>query len=277
MYFKKLVRDGSEIQEDGEITPSSDSVTVLVSQLVQSSSIAGRKVDRLFSVSSADLEVEGLDVDSSHTQCRPSSSKLSTLAPCKDQESRVHADTKVLGTHSRYFKVCSTGSISPTHTPSLFTVNGVVGGHLVTALIDSGCDVECVLSTPCAERLGLVRNPSSFKAERWDGSLSPLEVVTQPLTLNLGGQLDSKGQKPYIAESLPFDLILGLEWLRKYNPRINWKSDTLLIYDSSKRRCVRLSAQKSSMSTPNYVITPKQLKRSARKGVMVLLVQLHHV
>jgi hypothetical protein len=114
----------------------------------------------------------------------------------------------------------------------------------VTALIDSGCDVECVLSTPCAERLGLARNPSSCKAERWDGSLSPLEVVTQPLTLNLSGRLDCKGLKPYIAESLPFDLILGLEWLRKYNPRINWKGDTLLIYNSSQGRCVRLSAQK---------------------------------
>jgi hypothetical protein len=79
MYFKKLVRDGSEIQEDGEITPSSDSVTVIVSQLVQSSDPASRKVDRLVTVSSADLEVGGLDVDSSQTQCRPSSSKLSTL------------------------------------------------------------------------------------------------------------------------------------------------------------------------------------------------------
>jgi hypothetical protein len=162
MYFKKLVRDGSEIQEDGEITPSSDSVTVLVSQLVQSSNPASRKVDRLVSVSSADLEVGGLDVDSSQTQCRPSSSKLSTLVPSWDQTSRVDADRKVLGTHSRYSDVCSTGTPSPRHTPSLFTVNGVVGGHLVTALIDSGCDVECVLSTSCAERLGLARNPSSF-------------------------------------------------------------------------------------------------------------------
>jgi hypothetical protein len=31
------------------------------------------------------------------------------------------------------------------------------------------------------------------------------------------------------------------------------------------------------MSTPNYVITPKQFKRSARKGATVFLVQLHHV
>jgi hypothetical protein len=172
--------------------PSSDNVTVLVSQLVQCNDPASRKVDRLVSVSSADSEVGGLDVDSSQTQCRPSSSKLSALAPLEDQISRVDADRKVLGTHFRYSDTCSTGTSSPIHTPSLFTVNDVVGDHLVTALIDSGCDVECLLSTPCAERLGIVRSPSSFKVERWGGSLCPLQMVTQQVTLNLGGQLDCK-------------------------------------------------------------------------------------
>jgi hypothetical protein len=96
MYFKKIVRDGSGIHEDGKITPSSDIVTVLVSQLVRSSEPASRKVERLVSVSSADLEVGGLDIDFSQTQCRPSSSKLSTLVPSEDKTSRVDADRKVL-------------------------------------------------------------------------------------------------------------------------------------------------------------------------------------
>jgi hypothetical protein len=90
----------------------------------------------------------------------------------------------------------------------------------VAALIDSGCTVERVLSGYCTEKIVLVRITPSFKAERRDGSISPLEVVTQPLILNLGGQLDGKGLKPYIAESPPFDLILVIEWLRKYNPGI---------------------------------------------------------
>jgi hypothetical protein len=71
MYFKELARDGSGIQEDGEITPSSDSVTALFSQLVKSSNPASRKIDCLVSVSGADLEVGGLDVDSSQTQLTP--------------------------------------------------------------------------------------------------------------------------------------------------------------------------------------------------------------
>jgi transposase InsO family protein len=277
MSFKKLIADGSEISEDTTKVPCADSITVLVSQLVQDRNSASRKVDRLVTFSSANIEVGELDENSSQQQCRPSPLELSKLVPVENQVSQVNADRKVLGTHSKYSNVRAEGPMSSSSTPSLFTVNGVIGGHLVTALIDSGCDVECVLSIHCAERLGLARSPSLLKAERWDGSLSPLEVVKQPLTLNLGGQLDCEGLTPYCAESLPFDLILGLEWLRKYNPRINWKSDTLLVYDNSQRRCVHISAQKSSMHVPNYVITPKQLKRSARKGATVFLVQLHHV
>jgi hypothetical protein len=151
-------------------------------------------------------------------------------------------------------------------------VNGVIRGHLVTALIDSGRTLERVFNVYCTEKLVLVRITSSFKADRWDDSISPLEVVTQPLILNLGGHLEGKGLKPYVAESPPFDLILGIEWLRKYNPGIKRKSDTLPTFDGSRRRFVCLLAQSLSINTPNYVLPPKQLKLSAQKGATVFLV-----
>jgi hypothetical protein len=81
---------------------------------------------------------------------------------------------------------------------------------------------------------------------------------------------------PYCAQSHPFNLILGLEWLRKWNPRINWKSSTLIVRDHEQNCIVCLSGQKSPKQ-PNYVITSKQLKRDARKGRPVYLVQLYHV
>jgi hypothetical protein len=90
-------------------------------------------------------------------------------------------------------------------------VNGLINWSLVIALIDSGCEVECVLSIQCADRVGIAHRPSPLGAERWDGSLTDLKVATQPVTLNLGGQLDVKELIPYCAQSLPFDRILGLE------------------------------------------------------------------
>jgi hypothetical protein len=102
-------------------------------------------------------------------------------------------------------------------------------------------------------------------------------VATQPLTLNLGGQLDVKEFMPYCAQSLSFDLILGIEWLRKWNLRINWKSNPLIVRDHEQNCNVCLSTQNSSKQLPNYVLTSKQLKRDAIKGRPVSLVQMYHV
>jgi predicted aspartyl protease len=168
----------------------------------------------------------------------------------------------VLGTNSRYSKL----SRRSREKSSLYTVNGLINWNLVTALIDSGCEVECVLSIQCADRVGIAHRPSTLRAERWDGSLTDLEVAKQPVTLNLVGQLDVKEVMNYCAQSLPFDLILGLEWLRKWNPRINWKSDTLIFRDHERKCDVCLSTQNSSKQIPNYLITSKQLKLDARKG-----------
>jgi hypothetical protein len=97
------------------------------------------------------------------------------------------------------------------------------------------------------------------------------------VTLNLGGQLDVKEFMPCCAQSPPLDLILGNEWLRKWNPRIKWKSNTLIVRDHERECNVCLSPQNGSKQLPNYVITRRQLKRDARNGRPVYLVQMHHV
>jgi hypothetical protein len=38
----------------------------------------------------------------------------------------------------------------------------------------------------------IAHRPFTLRAERWDGSLADLVVATQPVTLNLGGQLNFK-------------------------------------------------------------------------------------
>jgi hypothetical protein len=53
------------------------------------------------------------------------------------QKSQINKDRVVLGTNSRYSKL-------PRHIlgkSSLFTVNGLINGNLVTELIDSWCEV----------------------------------------------------------------------------------------------------------------------------------------
>jgi hypothetical protein len=111
------------------------------------------------------------------------------------QQSQVNKDRVVLGTNSGHSKLLrhSRGK------PSLFTVKGLINWNLVTALIDSGCVVEYVLCTQCADRVGVAHRHSTLRAERWDGTLTDLKVATQPVTLKLDGQLDVKEFMPYCA------------------------------------------------------------------------------
>jgi hypothetical protein len=171
------------------------------------------------------------------------------------------SNRKVVGRYSRYATI--EGANSRTHqndTSPLLVLHGLVAGQIISVLIDSGCGLETVLSNPCAERLGFMRTPSCLRAECWDGSLSLLEVVGHPIALDLGGQLTCE-LKPNCAKSFPYDLILGKEGLRMWNPRINWKNDTLLVFDPASQKVVRLAAQDAEKHTPTQVITATQLKR----------------
>jgi hypothetical protein len=62
-----------------------------------------------------------------------------------------------------------------------------------------------------------------------------------------------------------------------WNPRINSKNDTLLVFDPASQKVVRLAAQDAQKYTPTQVITATQLKRRARKGIPVYLVQINNI
>jgi hypothetical protein len=95
-----------------------------------------------------------------------------------------------VGRYSRYTTIEGANCRSRQNgTLPLLVLHGLVAGQIISVFIDSGCELEAVLSNPCAERLGLVRTPSCFGEERWDGSLSSLEVVGHLIALDLGGQL----------------------------------------------------------------------------------------
>jgi hypothetical protein len=182
-----------------------------------------------------------------------------------------------VGRYSRYATIEGANYRSRQNgTSPLLVLHGLVAGQIISVFIDSGCELEAVLSNPCAERLGLVRTPSCLGEERWDGSLSSIEVVGHLIALDLGGQLTCE-LKPYCVISLPYDLILGKEWIRMWNPRINWKNDTLLVFDPASQKVVRLAAQDAQKHISTQVITATQLKRRARKGIPVYFVQINNI
>jgi hypothetical protein len=182
LQFKKLGRDETIHESKGKHSVPPSSVSVLVSQFVSDCSLSesNSKDHRFGNVSTAQIVVGGSVKGLSKDQSRPVSLELGKLDLEYVQQSQVNKDRVVLGTNSGYSKLPrrSRGKYS------LFTVNGLINGNLVTAMIDSGCEVECILSIQCADRVGIAHRPSTLRAERWDGSLTDLDVATQPVTLN---------------------------------------------------------------------------------------------
>jgi hypothetical protein len=149
---------------------------------------SNNKAYRFSNFSTSQIDVVRLVKQQSKDQSRLVSLELETLNLENVQKSQVNQDRVVLGTNSEYFGL-------PRHSHvkySLLTVNGLINGNLVTALIYSGFEVECVLGFQLTDRAGIAFRPSTLRDERCDGSLIDLEVPTQTVTLNLDGHLDVK-------------------------------------------------------------------------------------
>jgi hypothetical protein len=190
LQVKNLGRDETTHESKGHHSVPPSSVSVLVSQFVSDCSISesNNKYHRFGNDFAAQIDVGGSVKESSKDQSRPVSLELGNLDLENVQQSQVNKDRVVLGTNSGYSKLPrrSRGK------SSLVTVTGLINGNLVAALIDSGCEVECVLSIKCAYRVGIAHRNSTLRAGRWEGSLTDLKKATQTLTLNLGGQLGVK-------------------------------------------------------------------------------------
>jgi hypothetical protein len=138
-----------EINQQSTLPPSIFSV--LVSQVFSDCSLSeSNNKDNCFdNVSTSQMDVGGLVKRSSKDQSRPVSFELETLDLENVQQSQVNQDRVVLGTNSGYSKLTRHSH----GRSSLFYVNWLINWNLVTALNDSGCEVECVLGIQCADRV----------------------------------------------------------------------------------------------------------------------------
>ena len=97
----------------------------------------------------------------------------------------------------------------------------------INALIDSGA-ARNFISERLANEIGVMtRNVGPINATNVDGSrIKPIMKQTVPLHLEVAGRLQPT--KLLVAD-IGEEMILGLPWLRKYNPSIDWAAQTLEI------------------------------------------------
>jgi predicted aspartyl protease len=98
--------------------------------------------------------------------------------------------------------------------------------HELVALLDSGCEVELVLSRRLADQLRIDYSPISREVSLPDGTRMTAARTSQ-LTLDIVGS--RKNLTTVVVDMVAFDCILGLPWLDAASPVVNWKARKLLL------------------------------------------------
>ncbi|XP_058041925.1 uncharacterized protein LOC131199783 [Ahaetulla prasina] len=106
------------------------------------------------------------------------------------------------------------------------------------ALLDSGC-TRCMISPELVEKMELklrtLSKPIAFA--QLDGSVAgggPAHFVTEPIEMIIGDHREILNF--IVAPGMDQPLLLGLSWLRKWNPHINWRTGVLRFRSRTLKR-----------------------------------------
>jgi hypothetical protein len=96
------------------------------------------------------------------------------------------------------------------------------------ALVDCGCGGEFLIARTFADRNGVdYESSSGERVGLPDGNLLPVWRTKKLLSLNVGPI--SNGVRAVVTESSVYNVILGRPWLARWNPRIDWRREKLMV------------------------------------------------
>lgn len=140
----------------------------------------------------------------------------------------------------------------------LLTFTGKVNGVTCEILVDSGAE-EDFISQNFAEKIAAYTLPADEFAEMPDGSAAPLRLTSSLLELQIGPMTEAK---EIFVDIQKRDIMLGAPWLHQHNPRIDWKTGSMLLGSNG----APFVAQALPQRQPTFLISAKQLNRLASKS-----------
>ena len=116
-------------------------------------------------------------------------------------------------------------------SPKQLVFEGTINKTPVSFLLDGGAD-HSILSQQFAMRNGIVIRPldQPITSKFANGTSETIKFATDPLQLQCQGHRSHL--QPLVSNSASFDLLVGLDWLSKYNPRVDWDRGTLTVSDA---------------------------------------------
>jgi hypothetical protein len=162
---------------------------------------------------------------------------------------------------------------------TMLCVSVSVANVSATALVDGSCGGELLISRTIADRSGIDYESSSGERVKLpDGTLLPVWRTKKLLSLNLGPM--SNDVRAVVTEMRVYNVILGRPWLTRWNPRIDWRGDKLLVSVNGEAHVFDASLGPSAESQKEcrttFVSTVK-VKKEVRKGEAWSIVHVNTV
>lgn len=182
----------------------------------------------------------------------PAPSPLASIAPSRSPSlskpttstriaanSIASAPTQLHCTHSQQLSLAPPPPLAPevnqltNRGRSLITLQGHLGPHSATILVDSGATGNFV-SSSFVRSHGLAFASDATRIKLADGREQAAAGLLTAAPVRVGTYADTIDLT--IADLSGYDIILGMSWLHHYNPAIDWRGRTLSFTDAAGLR-----------------------------------------
>lgn len=151
-------------------------------------------------------------------------------------------------------------------------------GIPATALLDSGAS-RSFISSRLVKKLGVKPVPTAHAVQVTlaDNRVVDASLCLPRVKLKIGSITTSAAL--YVLEDMEDDLILGMDWLERENPKADWRRKTILLRGKTIH-CVGSPAEHPHLRAdfvPEYLMSAKQLKKMLVRGSDAYIVMLKKV
>jgi Reverse transcriptase (RNA-dependent DNA polymerase)/RNase H-like domain found in reverse transcriptase/Integrase zinc binding domain/Retroviral aspartyl protease/Chromo (CHRromatin Organisation MOdifier) domain len=131
------------------------------------------------------------------------------------------------------------------------TFTGVVNGHKAVILIDSGAS-DNFISKSFIKDTSIKSETTKLKTEVTlaDGSGYNIDKIVRNVDLTIGEYVDKLDIK--VLELAAYDVILGMPWLEKYNPSIDYKFKRVTIFSNGTVTNLKSTPQQQNKNASFY-------------------------